>query len=121
MITGLPRRAHAAKPPATSMKPGARPVRRPLRTLRCGRRFYLIGRDAAVAVSVEPQDESARLFHELLAGDLAVLVFVKIAEVGVRQRGVGLLRRRELGRAEISVTVAIGRREDSVHEAFPFV
>ncbi len=106
---------------ATSVKSIPRPFRRALRTLRLNACFDFIRGDAAVAVPVEPEDERARLFDELLALDLAVLIFVKITEVCVGQCSVGFLNRCELRRVEMSVAVAIRRRKDSVHETLPFV
>src|ERR1700694_625591 len=94
-----------------SMKPVSRSFNRTLRTLRGGACFYFIRSDTAVAVPVEPQDERARLFDELLARDLAILIFVKIAEICVGQCGVGFADRFELGLVKISVMVAICRRK----------
>src|ERR1700737_3467207 len=91
-----------------SMEPVPRPFSRALRTFRGVARLYFIRRDAAVAIPVEPQDERAWLLDELLASDLAILVFVKITEIGVGQCGVGLAYRCELRRVEMPVAVAIG-------------
>jgi hypothetical protein len=45
--------------------------------------LHFLGRDAAVAVLVVLQNELIRLVDELAAGDLSILVFVKVAEVRV--------------------------------------
>src|ERR1700730_15727401 len=103
------------------MEPVPRPFRRPLRTFRGVGCSYFIASDAAVAVPVESQDERIRLFDELLARDIAVLVFVKIAEICLGQGDVGLLDVRELGRVELAVVVSIGRRKDPVGKALPFI
>src|SRR5271163_1593233 len=105
---------------AASMKPVPRPLNRTLRSLGGTTRFYFIRRDATVAVSVEPQDECARLIDELLARDLAVLILVKITEIRVCQRQVGLANRFELGRVKLSVVVAIRRGKYPVGIFLPF-
>src|ERR1700733_582245 len=104
------------------MKPVPRPLGRSPRIGRgCrGGSYFFLG-DLAVAVLVEPQDEHARLFHELAARDLAVLVFVEIAKVRIRQGGISFFDRFELSRAETFVVVAIGRREQPVHKTLPFL
>src|ERR1700720_3969973 len=91
-----------------SVKPVARPFLRSARRLRRGCGFQFFRRHAAVAVLVEAQDEHARLFDELLARDLAVLVFVEITELGLGQGGISLLDRCKLGRVELAIVVAIG-------------
>src|ERR1700694_1272893 len=103
------------------MKPVPRPFSRALRPPRGGRRFHFIRSDAAVAVPVEPQDERTRLIDELLARDLAILVFVEITEICVYQCGVGFLDRCELGGVEMPVAVAISRRKYPVSILLPFV
>src|ERR1700732_1842833 len=103
------------------MKPVPRPFRWALRTLRGDRRPDFIRSDATVAVPVEPQDECARLLDELLACDLAILIFVKIAEICVSQCGVGFLNDCELGRVKLSVAVSIRRRKYPVSKALPLV
>jgi hypothetical protein len=45
--------------------------------------LHFLGRDAAVTVLVVLQNELIRLVDELAAGDLSILVFVKVAEVRV--------------------------------------
>jgi hypothetical protein len=85
------------------------------------RRFHFIRRDAAIAVPVEAQDELTRLADELVAGDLAVLIFVKIAEVCIRQGGIRPADCCELGRVEMPVAVAISQRKHPVEMALPFV
>src|SRR5260370_4514750 len=104
-----------------SMKPVPWPFNRALRTFRRGPRFDFVRSDAAVAVPVEPQDERARLLDELLARDLAILVFVKITEVRIRHCGVGFADSFEFGLVQISVVVAIRRRKDPVGILLPFV
>jgi hypothetical protein len=47
------------------------------------RAFHFVRRDAAVAVLVEPQNKLTRLVDKLAAADLAILVFIKVAEVRV--------------------------------------
>src|ERR1700730_12175216 len=103
------------------MEPVPRPFSRTLRTFRSAARFYFIRSDAAVAVPVEPQDERAWLLDKLLARDLAILVFVKITEIGVGQCGVRLAYRCELRRIEMPVAVAIRQRKYAVKKALPFV
>src|SRR6266850_4457212 len=103
------------------MKPVPRSFRRSLGTLRSDPRPYFIRGNAAVAVPVEPQDERARFLDELLACDLAILVFVKITEICVSQGGVGFLHRYEFGRVEMPIAVAISRRKYPVSKAPPFV
>src|ERR1700731_50993 len=75
---------------------------------------YLIRSNPAVAVPVEPQDEHARLLDEFLARNLAILVFVKITKIRVRQGRVGLADRFKLGLVQISVVIAIRRRKQAV-------
>src|SRR3984957_12861565 len=84
-------------------------------------RSYLILGDAAVAVLVEPQDELARFADELLARDLAILIFVKIAEVRVDQCGVRLFDGCKLGGVEASIVVTIGEGEYPVEMLLPFI
>src|SRR5258708_29576787 len=103
------------------MKPIPLADGRTLRTfLGVRRRSQFIRSNAAVGVPVEPQDELAPLTDELVASDLAILVFVKITEVCFRQCGVGS-DCRELGRIETSVAVAVSRRKYPVKMALPFV
>ena len=47
------------------------------------RGFHFLLRDAAVAVLVILQNKLTRLVHKLTAGDLSILVFIKVAEVCV--------------------------------------
>src|SRR5580700_10960014 len=81
----------ATRPPdhAAGFSIGVKPIPdgagRAFRGRRC---FKFVRRDTAVAVFVKPQDELAGLVDELFAGDLPVLIFVKIPEVCVRQCGV---------------------------------
>jgi hypothetical protein len=104
------------------VKPVPRPfLRSPRIGLRRRGRFYFIWRDAAVAVSVETHDEHARFFDELVARDLAVLIFVEIAEFRFGQGRVGFLDGIELGWTQTAVVVAIARLEQPVHEALPFL
>ena len=82
-----------------------------------GRRWFLIGagalhflrRDPAVSVLVVLQNELIRLVDELAAGDLSILVFVKVAEFRVGEGGPGLPDSFKFGWIEMAVTVAIGQ------------
>jgi len=103
------------------VEPVAPSLSRSLWTFGGIRRSDFIRGDAAIAISVEPQDERARLLDELLARDLAVLVFVKIAEIRLRQGGIGLADRFKLGLVQISVVIAIGRRKQTTSILLPFV
>src|ERR1700726_5009273 len=71
--------------------------------------FHFVLRDAAVTVLVELQDKLTRLVNELAAGDLSILVFVKVAEVRVGEGGPGLADNFKFGWIETPVTVAIGQ------------
>src|ERR1700740_3732032 len=84
-----------------SVEPVPRPFGRPLclRRIAC---LYFVRSDAAVAVLVIAQDERARLFHELLARDLAILVFVEVAEIRFRQRAAGLVSTGDFGHVAIT-------------------
>jgi hypothetical protein len=72
-------------------------------------------------VPVEPQNERARLLDKLLPRDLAVLVFIEVAEIRFSQGGVHLLDRYKFGRIKLSIVIAICRREDPLGKLFPFV
>src|ERR1700722_10330557 len=105
-----------------SVKPDPRPfLRRPRIGLRRRGSLYFFRRHAAVAVPVEPHDERARFIDELVARDLAVLVFIEIAEFRFGQYRIGLLDGFELGGAQTAVVVAIARLEQPVHKALPFL
>src|SRR5271154_4546083 len=103
------------------MKPVARPFLRPARRLRGSRRLQFIRRHATIAIAVETQDENARLLDEFLARDLAVLVFVEVAEIGLRQTGIGFLDRFEFLRGEKTLAALIGRGKQLLHELLPLI
>src|SRR3979411_794205 len=71
--------------------------------------FHFVLRDAAVAVLVEPQNKLTRLVHKLAAGDLSVLVFIKVAEVRLGEGGPSPADYCEFGWIEMPIAVAIGQ------------
>ena len=94
-----------------------------------GRRWFLIGagalhflrRDPAVTVLVVLQNELIRFVDELAAGDLSILVFVKVTEVRVGEGGPGLADSFKFGWIEMAVAVAIGQGKEPVQVILPLV
>ena len=70
--------------------------------------FHFVLCDAAVTVLVELQNKLTRLVHKLAAGDLSILVFIKVAEVRVAEGGPSPTDFCEFGWIEMPVAVAIG-------------
>jgi hypothetical protein len=71
--------------------------------------FHFVLRDAAVTVLVVLQNKLTRLVNKLAAGDLSILVFIKVAEVRVCEGSPSPTYYREFGRIEMPVAVAIGQ------------
>ena len=71
--------------------------------------FHFVLCDATVTVLVELQNKLTRLVHKLAAGDLSILVFIKVAEVRVGEGGPSPTDICEFGWIEMPVAVAIGQ------------
>src|ERR1700726_1543166 len=71
--------------------------------------FHFVLRDAAVTVLVELQNKLTRLVNKLAAGDLSILVFIKVAEVRIDQGGPSPTNDCEFGWIQMPVAVAIGQ------------
>jgi hypothetical protein len=71
--------------------------------------FHFVLRDAAVAILIVLQNKLTRLVNKLAAGDLSILVFIKVAEVRVCEGRPSPTDYCEFGRIETPVAVAIGQ------------
>jgi hypothetical protein len=73
------------------------------------------------SVLVVLQNELIRLVDELAAGDLSILVFVKVAEVRVGEGGPGPTDNFKFGWIEMPVAVVIGQGKHPVQITLPLV
>src|SRR5262249_9471604 len=83
--------------------------------------LQFISRDATVAILVVAQDELVGLADKLLARELAVLVLIEIAEVGLGKGRPALADGREFGLIETAVMVAVGQIEHAAEISLPLV
>jgi hypothetical protein len=85
----------------------------------CG--FHFVRGNAAIAVLVELKNEFTRFVYELAAGDLSILVFIKVTEVRVGEGGPSPTDYREFGQIEMTVAVAVGQGKQPIKVTLPRV